>query len=90
MIDPAKASYPFANDIGPDEDPPDDKGSPFPLRFERLTPEPEPCLKINPSVLARSSMDSISSSTLFMKHAEHWGCSSAPQLNHTGELNDAC
>ena len=27
------------------------------------------------------------SSTDRMKHAEHWGCSSKPTLNHTGELN---
>ncbi len=34
-------------------------------------------------------MDSMVSSTELMKQAEHWGFFSMPQLNQTGELNDA-
>ena len=33
-----------------------------------------------PSILARSSMDSMVSSTEFMKQALHWGVSSIPTL----------
>src|SRR5690606_31866897 len=40
-------------------------------------------------VLARVRIDSIVSSTALMKHAEHWGAFSKPQLNHTGLLNAA-
>ena len=35
-------------------------------------------------------MESIVSSTALMKHAEHCGAASKPQLNHTGLLNAAC
>ena len=53
LMTPANASYPLMNDTGP-------LAFPLPLIYsfedlkgERLTPEPEPYLKINPSVLAR-------------------------------------
>ncbi len=53
----------------------------------RLEPAPEPNLKSMASVLARSMMLPIVSSTELMKQAEHWGCGSMPTLNQTGELN---
>ena len=57
--------------------------------FERLIPEPEPPRKIMPSLVFQSRIDSIVSSTLRMKQAEHCGCSSKPTLNQTGELKAA-
>ena len=38
------------------------------------------------SVLARSMIEDIVSSTELMKHAEHWGRGSTPTLNQTGLL----
>ncbi|MEZ5061583.1 MAG: hypothetical protein R2700_08740 [Solirubrobacterales bacterium] len=58
--------------------------------LERLIPEPEPPRKIWPSLVFQARIDSIVSSTLRMKQAEHCGCSSKPTLNQTGELNAAC
>ncbi len=57
--------------------------------FERLIPEPEPPRKIVPSLVFQPRIDSIVSSTLRMKQAEHCGCSSKPTLNQTGELKAA-
>ena len=57
--------------------------------FERLIPEPEPPRKICPSLVFQSRIDSIVSSTLRMKQAEHCGCSSKPTLNQTGLLKAA-
>ncbi len=48
---------------------------------------PEPYLNSMPSVFARPRIDSIVSSTLLMKQAEHCGSGSLPTLNQTGELN---
>ena len=42
-----------------------------------------------PSLVFQSRIDSIVSSTLRMKQAEHCGCSSKPTLNQTGELKAA-
>jgi hypothetical protein len=62
----------------------------FELRiFERLMPEPEPPLKINPSFVFQARIDSMVSSTDNKKHAELCGLSSNPTLNHTGELKAA-
>ena len=44
-------------------------------------------MKSIPSVFASPRIDSIESSTELMKHAEHCGAGSKPQLNQTGELN---
>ena len=83
---PANASKPFINDTGPDAIPPPESCS-FEDRIgERLLPVPDPHLNNMPSVLANSRMDDIVSSTELMKHAEHCGFSSTPQLNQTGEL----
>ena len=60
-----------------------------PRMLERLIPEPEPPRKIIPSLVFQSRIDSIVSSTLRMKQAEHCGRSSKPTLNQTGELKAA-
>ncbi len=53
---------------------------------ERLEPAPEPNLKSIASVLARSMIEDIVSSTELMKQALHCGFCSIPTLNQTGEL----
>src|SRR5262245_28038699 len=88
LMTPANASKPFMNDTGPDAVPPPLSSSFEERMGDRLVPVPEPYLKSMPSVLARPRMDSIESSTLLMKQAEHCGCCSTPTLNQTGELND--
>src|SRR6218665_2572849 len=90
LIVPAQESAPRMKETGPDAVPPFARCSIEPRRFERLLPEPEPPRKILPSLVFQSRIDSIVSSTLRMKHAEHCGCSSKPTLNQTGELNAAC
>src|SRR6476659_3566041 len=88
LMTPANASKPFMNDTGPEAVPPPLSSS-FDERIgDRFVPVPEPYLKSMPSVLARPRIDSIESSTLLMKQAEHCGCCSTPTLNQTGELND--
>ena len=57
--------------------------------LERLMPEPDPPRKIIPSLVFHSRIDSIVSSTLKMKQAEHCGFSSKPTLNQTGLLKAA-
>src|ERR1700760_2717429 len=84
---PAQASAPRMKLTGPDAVPPLDSGSIDPRMFERLIPEPEPPRKILPSLVFQSRIDSMLSSTLRMKQAEHCGDSSKPTLNQTGELN---
>src|SRR4029453_11021919 len=86
LITPANASYPFMNDTGPDAVPPPASSS-FDERIaDRLLPVPDPNLKSIPSVRASDRMESIVSETELMKHAEHCGAFSNPQLNHTGLL----
>ncbi len=89
LIVPAQASAPRMNETGPDAVPPLLSGSIEPRMFERLMPEPEPPRKIRPSRVFQSRIDSIVSSTLKMKQAEHCGDSSKPTLNQTGELKAA-
>ena len=69
--------------------PPLDSGSIDPRIFDRLIPEPEPPRKMLPSLVFHDRIESISSSTLRMKQAEHCGFSSKPTLNQTGELKAA-
>src|SRR3954454_3619052 len=88
LITPAKTSKPFMNDTGPEAVPPPASCSFDERSGDRFVPVPEPHLKSMPSVLARSRIDDIESSTELMKQAEHCGCASTPTLNHTGELND--
>ena len=57
--------------------------------FERLMPEPEPPRKMRPSRVFQSRIESILSSTLRMKHAEHCRDSLKSTLNQTGEFNAA-
>ena len=77
------------NETGPEAYPPFESCSFEPRIFERLIPDPEPPRKIIPSLVFQSRIDSIVSSTLKMKHAEHCGFSSKPTLNQTGELKAA-
>src|SRR5689334_21737334 len=89
LITPAEASAAFMKDTGPDAVPPPVICSLAERIFERLTPDPEPPLKMTPSLRYQSRIDSIVSSTERMKQAEHCGFSSMPQLNHTGLLKQA-
>ena len=89
LIVPAQASAPRMKLTGPEARPPLDSGSTEPRMLERLIPEPEPPRKIIPSLVFQSRIDSIVSSTLKMKQAEHCGRSSKPTLNQTGELKAA-
>src|SRR5829696_4343810 len=89
LIVPAHAAAPRMNETGPEAVPPLLSGSLEPRILERLMPEPEPPRKMRPSRVFQSRIDSMLSSTLRMKQAEHCGCSSKPTLNQTGELNAA-
>src|SRR6185503_8824724 len=89
LMTPANASQPFMNDTGPLAVPPPASSS-FDERIaDRLLPVPDPNLNSMPSVLASPRIDSIVSSTELMKHAEHCGAFSKPQLNQTGLLKAA-
>src|SRR6476469_5255849 len=89
LIVPAQASAPRMKLTGPLAVPPFFSCSIEPRMLERLIPEPEPPRKIRPSLVFQSRIDSIVSSTLKMKQAEHCGFSSNPTLNQTGELKAA-
>ena len=67
LIVPAHESAPRMNDTGPEAVPPFASGSIEPRMFDRLIPEPEPPLKIIPSFVFQSRIDSIVSSTVRMK-----------------------
>src|SRR5262245_13209886 len=89
LITPANASKPFMNETGPEAVPPPAMCSLEDRSDEKLVPVPEPHLKRSPSVFARFRIPSIVSPTELMKHAEHCGFGSWPQLNQTGLLNEA-
>ena len=89
LIVPAQASAPRMKLTGPLAVPPLASCSIEPRMLERLIPEPEPPRKILPSLVFQSRIDSMLSSTLRMKQAEHCGVSSKPTLNQTGELKAA-
>src|SRR6187431_465517 len=89
LIVPAQASAPRMKLTGPEARPPLERCSFEERMLERLMPEPEPPRKIVPSLVFQARIDSIVSSTLRMKQAEHCGCSSKPTLNQTGLLNAA-
>ena len=75
---------------GPDAVPPPFRNSCDERMRDRLTPAPEPPLKITPSSVYQLRMESIVSSTERMKQAEPcWGTPATPMLNHTGELKAA-
>src|SRR5215470_4723384 len=71
LITPADASAAFMNDNGPDAVPPAESVSRHERKSERFTPEPELPLKIMPSLRYQFRIDSILSSTLRIKQAEH-------------------
>src|SRR3989344_5930578 len=66
-IELATPSAPFINETGPEEYPPLDNGSLDDRNFERLVPEPEPYLNIQPSSRYQSRIDCMLSSTARMK-----------------------
>src|SRR5271170_1033419 len=83
LITPADASAAFMKESGPEAVPPDESFSRCERRAERLTPEPEPPLKIIPSLRYQFRIESMLSSTLRMKQAEHCGLGSIPTLKYT-------
>src|SRR5688500_15601543 len=86
LIVPADASAPRMNDTGPEAVPPEERSSLDERMRDRLSPAPEPPLKMKPSSLYQLRMESIESSTERMKQAETcWGLL-VPTLNQTGEL----
>src|SRR4029078_936585 len=89
LMTPANASYPFMNDTGPEAVPPPASRSRDERMGDRFVAVPDPNLKSIPSVLASERIESIVSWTELMKHAEHWGAFSNPQLNQTGLLKAA-
>src|SRR5215475_12423981 len=89
LITPADASAAFMKETGPDAVPPPASCSLAERIFDKFTPEPEPPLKMIPSLRYQSRIDSMVSSTERMKQAEHCGLASMPQLNHTGLLKQA-
>src|SRR3954471_11113566 len=86
LIVPAEASAPRMKDTGPLAVPPLDSSSLEERIRDRLTPEPEPPLKMTPSSLYQSRIDSIVSSTARMKQALTCCGALVPTLNQTGEL----
>ncbi len=83
---PAEASAPRMKETGPEALPPEESSSLEERIRERFRPAPEPPLKIMPSSLYQSRIDSMESSTDRMKQAETcWGCG-VPTLNQTGLL----
>src|SRR5713101_8303611 len=73
LITPAEASAAFMNDSGPEAVPPAESRSRHDRNAERFTPAPDPPLKIIPSLRYQLRIDSILSSTLRIKQAEHCG-----------------
>ena len=71
LMVPAQESAPRMKLTGPEAVPPLLRCSIEPRMFERLMPEPEPPRKILPSLVFHPRIDSIVSSTLRMKQAEH-------------------
>src|SRR5205807_7292437 len=86
LIVPADASAPRMNETGPLAVPPEESSSLLDLILDRLTPAPEPPLKIRPSSRYHSRIESIVSSTARMKHADTCCGEAVPTLNQTGEL----
>src|ERR1700728_3103125 len=69
LMVPAEASAPRMKLTGPDAVPPPRRPSLEERILDRLTPAPEPPLKIVPSSLYQLRMDSMESSTARMKQA---------------------
>src|SRR5438445_12857262 len=88
LITPAEASAARMKDTGPEAVPPPPSRSREERRRERFTPEPEPPLKMTPSLRYQSRIESMVSSTERMKQAEHCGFRSTPVLIKNGLLTD--
>src|SRR5712691_5930175 len=73
LMTPAEASAARMNDTGPEAVPPPASRSLDERSLDRFAPEPEPPLKMMPSLRYQSRIDSIRSSTDKMKQAEHCG-----------------
>src|SRR6058998_1991201 len=86
LMVPALASAPRMKETGPEAVPPDESSSRDERMRDRFTPEPEPPLKIRPSSLYQSRIESIESSTARMKQADTCCGDAVPTLNQTGEL----
>src|SRR6266581_3893451 len=86
LIVPAEASAPRMKETGPLAVPPEDNSSLLDRILDRLTPAPEPPLKISPSSRYHSRMASMVSSTARIKHADTCFGDAVPTLNQTGEL----
>ena len=90
LMVPAEASAPRMKLTGPEAVPPPLSSSTDERMRERLTPAPEPPLKIVPSSRYQLRIELIESSTDRMKHADACcGTFGTPMLNHTGELKAA-
>src|SRR5674476_994832 len=92
LMVPADASAPRMKEIGPLAVPPEDNSSLEDRMRERLSPAPEPPLKIIPSSRYQFRIESIVSSTERMKQALTCCGAVVPTLNHTGllKLNTWC
>ena len=86
LMVPAEASAPRMKETGPLAVPPEDSSSLLDRILDRLTPAPEPPLKISPSSRYQSRIASMVSSTARMKHADTCCGEAVPTLNQTGEL----
>src|SRR5919112_6168723 len=88
LMVPALASAPRMNETGPEAVPPELSSS-FEERIrDRLSPAPEPPLKMKPSSRYQFRIESIESSTERMKQALTCCGDFVPTLNQTGELNE--
>src|SRR5919199_1920867 len=92
LIVPADASAPRMKLTGPEAVPPLESSSLDERIRDRFTPDPEPPLKIKPSSLYQSRIESIVSSTARMKQALTCCGDAVPTLNQTGllKLNTWC
>ncbi len=86
LMVPADASAPRMKLTGPDAVPPEDSSSLDERMRDRLSPAPEPPLKIRPSSRYQLRIESMVSSTARMKQALTCCGDVVPTLNQTGEL----
>src|SRR4029077_4517936 len=89
LMTPADASAARMKETGHDAVAPPRSRSFDERSRDRFTPEPEPPLKMTPSLRYHSRIEAMRSSTERMKQAEHCGFGSTPTLNHTGLLNES-
>src|SRR5207237_9581247 len=84
LMVPAEASAPRMKLTGPEAVPPEDSSSFEERMRERLSPAPEPPLKIRPSSRYQFRIESMVSSTARMKQALTCCGEVVPTLNQTG------